>query len=156
MKRKTWMLVVGIILDVAGFGSFLGSQIVVGILFSIAGIALILLYVFIPSKPVQRIPFEFKVAGVSYRNDDGTERQDLIKEIKAGKQVKITISPYQYNGKPAFGVYADGKQLGNVPSDLVDEIQKVYKPGYTVTEYKVLGSGQEAPFGFLVKIQFAA
>lgn len=154
MKSKTWMLIVGIILCFAGFGSFISSQIAVGILFALSGVALILLYVFLPSKPVQRTPFEFKVAGVSYRNDDGTERQDLIKEIKAGKQVKITITPYQYNGKPAFGVYADGKQLGNVPSDLVDEIQKAYKPGYVVTEYKVLGSGKEAPFGFLVKVNF--
>lgn len=154
-KRNTWMLVVGIIVAVAGIGSFASSSVPAGIIFLIMGAALIVLYFVVPRKqkltPMKRF-CEFKVAGVSFSNDKGRDRQAIIKEIKAGKSVQISLKPYQFKGKPAIGVYADGEQLGNVPADTVDEVQSFLK-SYNVTEYKVLGSGKDAPFGFLVRIE---
>ena len=175
MKSQKWMLIVGIIAGVSGIGFLSTAEWLPGILLTLAGAALLVLFFVLPkpepkpkkepkpkeepkpkAAPVQNDgeQFEFKVAGVSYRNDDGTERQDIIKSIKAGRKVRIEIRPYKYNGHPAFGVYADGQQLGSVPSDLVDDITDVWNDRYTVTDYKVLGSGKDAPHGFLIKVKF--
>lgn len=152
-KRNTWMMIVGICVAAFGFFALIGGSTGPGIAFMAIGGVFILLYFLIPKKEKAPKFAEFKVAGVSFSNDDGRERQEIIKEIRAGRQVQIALNPYEFKGKPAIAVFADDEQIGNVPADSVDEIQPALK-SYTVTEYKVLGSGIEAPFGFLVKISY--
>lgn len=101
---------------------------------------------------------EFKVAGVTFKNGRKT-RQALIRAIKFkdppyDKEVVITLERYDFEGRLAIGVYANGEQLGNVPADMTSEVDTAWKGQYTVTYYEVLGSGKEAPFGFRVKILF--
>jgi len=101
---------------------------------------------------------EFKVAGVTFKNGRKT-RQALIRAIKwhdppYDKEVEITLERYDFEGKLAIGVYANGEQLGNVPADLVPEVDAAWQKRYQVLNYEVLGSGQDAPFGFRVKFLF--
>ena len=102
--------------------------------------------------------FEFKVAGVTFKNGKQS-RQRLIRSIKYGDPpfnngVEITIDRYDYEGQVAIAVYANGEQLGSVPAKLVPEIDKAWKKRYLIEHYEVLGSGNTAPFGFRVKILF--
>lgn len=170
MKKYIWMVIVGGILATGSLGAF-SSSVAAGIVMLLLGGGLIALFFIILVKkknapqPAQvdytetlqdlggDDELEFKVAAVSFANDDGRERQDIIREIRAGKEVDITLEEYSYKGRPAIGVYADGEQIGNVPADTVSEVLPVLD-SCTVEDYKVLGSGKEAPFGFLVKISF--
>lgn len=64
--------------------------------------------------------YEYKtcrVAGVSFENDDGSDRQELLKKIRyrgAPYQVDPTIrlEKAQYDGKDAVAVYANENQIG--------------------------------------------
>lgn len=101
---------------------------------------------------------EFRVAGVTFKNGRKA-RQALIRAIKWKDEpfqngVEITFERYQYDGQLAIGVYANGEQLGNVPKDLVEEFDRKWTNRYMIESYKVLGSGQDVPFGFQVKVLF--
>lgn len=58
----------------------------------------------------------YKIAGVTFKNEDGTKRQDILKSLKDNDV--IGVKTYDYNGKTAIGVYTcDGKQIGNIKED---------------------------------------
>ena len=69
----------------------------------------------------------FNIAGVTFKNDDGTKRQDLLKEVLASEgDCDITFEEYEYNGKPAVRIiYDDVHTLGNVPARMVSEFLKI-------------------------------
>ena len=101
---------------------------------------------------------EFKVAGVTFKNGRKT-RQALLRAIKYhdppfDQKVEITFERYEYEGKLAIAVYANGEQLGNVPAELVEEFDKKWTGQYLIESYKVLGSGKDVPFGFRIKVLF--
>lgn len=60
----------------------------------------------------------FNIAGVTFANEDGRNRQDLLKEVLAsGCDGDLTFEEFEYNGKPAVRiVYNDDFILGNVPA----------------------------------------
>lgn len=166
MKKYIWMLIVGGIVTLGSFGLF-SESVFGGIVLLLLGGGLIALFFIILARkkksdeaaqaepaPKIRENISFKVAGVSFSNDDGKSRQDIIKEIKRSKEAYIRLERYEYNGKPAIAVYADGEKIGNVPSDLVDRVNKAWTKSYTLVEMKVLGSGKEAPFGVYLDFLF--
>lgn len=69
----------------------------------------------------------FNIAGVTFKNDDGTKRQDLLKEVLAsGADGDVTFEEYEYNGKPAVRILYDQQHmLGNVPARMVGEFLKI-------------------------------
>lgn len=68
----------------------------------------------------------FRLAGVTYKNDDGTSRQDLLKEVLASDcQGDTAVEDYEYNGKPAVRLLYDGHILGHVPQTVVPEFLKI-------------------------------
>jgi len=66
------------------------------------------------------------VVGVTFKNDDGTSRQALLKKIANGtggfEDPDITFEQYDFQGNPAIGVYVNGKQIGNVPKENVNRV----------------------------------
>lgn len=101
---------------------------------------------------------EFKVAGVTFKNDRKS-RQALLRAMKwkdapFDKAVEITFERYNFEGKLAIGVYANGQQLGNVPADLVPEFDQKWTGRYMIESWEVLGSGKDAPFGCRIKVLF--
>ena len=55
----------------------------------------------------------FRLAGVTYNNDDGSSRQEIIQTLKDG--TIVGLKPYQFNNNLAIGVYTcEGKQIGNI------------------------------------------
>lgn len=65
----------------------------------------------------------FNIAGVTFKNEDGTKRQDLLKEALASEcDGGIIFEEYEYNGKSAVRIlYDDNYMLGNVPARMVNE-----------------------------------
>lgn len=67
------------------------------------------------------------VAGVTFKNDDGISRQNILKDLKArgGYDADLELEEYEYKGKPAIRVLVDGEQIGNVPRSRVSEVSAV-------------------------------
>ena len=67
------------------------------------------------------------VAGVTFKNDDGISRQNILKDLKArgGYDDDLELEEYEYKGKPAIRVLVDGEQIGNIPRSRVGEVSAV-------------------------------
>lgn len=64
-----------------------------------------------------------KVKGVTFRNDDGTDRQTILRHCHAGDQLRFGF--YRYQGAPAYTVVSDWGQLGNLSADLAEELAEM-------------------------------
>ncbi len=105
----------------------------------------------VPSAPAVQVDnsklsiiedFHTKVVGVTFNNDDGTSRQAIIKNCKAGED--IIFKPVPTAEYPdAIGVFNKrGQQLGHLSAELAAEIKNKY--GYnpmSVTVSNITGGG---------------
>lgn len=64
------------------------------------------------------------VKGVTFRNDDGSNRQSILARCHRGDGV-IPIF-YRYNGDPAYAVITDYGQIGVLSADLAQDIHDGY------------------------------
>lgn len=59
--------------------------------------------------------FSMKVSGVTFKNDNGTDRQKLLKNISKDQQLKLV--PYKYLDRDAIYVETlNNEILGNIPA----------------------------------------
>ena len=70
--------------------------------------------------------FHSKVVGVTYENDDGTSRQEILKTCSTGED--IILKPLSVPGHPeAVGVFRkNGQQLGFLSAELASAVRKEY------------------------------
>ena len=99
-----------------------------------------------PASPEESLyeHITFKVKGVTFNNEDGTDRQHILKmldlEKQAGKsEVLFEIERTQYEGKPAFAIYANEKRIGNVPAELCEYLNANYDRIIGFSYSKLLG-----------------
>lgn len=78
---------------------------------------------FIQQHPM-REELRTKVVGVSYANQDGTSRQPIIAGCHSGDPVYLHF--YWYKGNPAYAVYTDGGQIGNLSAELAEYLYTKY------------------------------
>lgn len=78
-----------------------------------------------------------KVAGVSFRNDDWTERQDVIDKCRAGEMLY-----FEHDAENRFSTFATkvlraetNEQLGHVPEYLASHVLEQMEDGYGVIGY---------------------
>lgn len=65
--------------------------------------------------------FSLKVAGVTFKNNDGTDRQKIISKLYVGEELKLF--PYKHEGKNAVYVMTlNNKIAGNIPAENTTEI----------------------------------
>jgi hypothetical protein len=69
-------------------------------------------------KPLlDTVTFPTKIAGVTFRNKDGTKRQDLIKQLNPDEPLILKREPDNPYGDTAIAIYnSSGQQLGYIPS----------------------------------------
>ena len=61
--------------------------------------------------------FRTRIAGVTKRNSDGTDRQALIRKLRRGEELKLVREPHNPYDKYAVAVLrSSGEQLGYVPA----------------------------------------
>ena len=66
-----------------------------------------------------------KIVGVTFKNDDGTSRQDYLSKLNDNEQ--LYLKEYVYKGKPAFHVCNKrGQCLGNLAEDIAQKIKTKY------------------------------
>lgn len=145
-KQGTWKLVVGIIFCISALSSFANGE-EGGFAALVLGVILIGWWYLQNKEAEERakaaaakeaeIDFddfddefltveEFKVAGVTFNNDDGSSRQEILKNIvDNGGSADATFKEYEFNGKPAIAVYADGKCIGSIPRGSAKEVRSL-------------------------------
>lgn len=65
-----------------------------------------------PKEPIQ-CHSVFKLAGVTFENEDGTSRQKILKSLKEHDDLKV--EKYKYNGEDAIKVLTlDNQCIGNI------------------------------------------
>ena len=73
---------------------------------------------------------KFKIAGVTFDNRQENLKQ-LYSDILSKKQIKVGIRKYLYKGNPAFKIFANGLDIGNIPQKYVfffNGTNQVFKP----------------------------
>lgn len=74
-----------------------------------------------------------KVAGVTFPNDDGSERQAIIRRCKSGERLKLLHEPdNEYSEFAIQVVRENGEQLGHAPEYLAEQICQELESGYQV------------------------
>lgn len=67
-----------------------------------------------------------KLVGVTFKNDDGSSRQSILKEFAAsGKTNDVELEIYDYQGEPAIRAKWEGLCCGNIPKTKVKDILAV-------------------------------
>jgi hypothetical protein len=74
-----------------------------------------------------------KVAGVTFPNDDGSERQEIIRRCKVGEHLILRHDANsQYSAFATQVLRTNGEQLGHAPEYLADRICQEVEAGYKV------------------------
>lgn len=92
----------------------------------------------------------FKVAGVTFDNEDGTSRQDILRHLKfydspyadAEEEYDTEIEETTFDGDPALAVFVNGYQVGFVPAKIVPKVQKAMTClAFSVDSTTITGGG---------------
>lgn len=70
--------------------------------------------------------FSEKVKGVTFCNDDGSSRQEILSCCYAGQ--RIWFRRYTHEGNPAFAVVTDYGEIGNLPNELAESLDYSFGP----------------------------
>lgn len=104
---------------------------------------------------------DINLAGTTFKNEDGTERQKLLAEMKNASDVELTVEKGTWQKAPGVekacaGVLWEGKTIGFVPQGTVDAMIEKYKnPEYEATLKEVVGGG-DVNYGCNVELGIVA
>lgn len=101
--------------------------------------------------PAPKPEFEFvqiKVSGVTFKNEKGASRQTILRKIKFNDKpfdeyIELELRQYEYDGSPAYGVYANNLQIGNIPADMVQFVSDNWKRLDSISAIDVYGGGHD-------------
>lgn len=93
-----------------------------------------------------------RVVGVSFTNDDGTSRQEILSGLSVGEAMLLKY--FEYEGKPAYAVTtALGEQIGNLPQDLSSDIYERYRDNYMTAQIDSITGGDDGlKYGCVIDI----
>ena len=89
-----------------------------------------------------------KVAGVTFPNDDGSERQAIIRRCKSGERLILRHEPDNEYSEFAIQVLREnGEQLGHAPEYLAERICQEFESGYQAVGFlkSVTGGTPDKP-----------
>ena len=90
------------------------------------------------SKIVETI--RTKIVGVTFDNEDGENRQDILSKMSGDED--ITVEKYTYNGEPAAYIKWGDKIIGNLSADLAKDLAGKYpKARYAAEILEISGGG---------------
>jgi len=105
----------------------------------------------------------FNVAGVTFDNEDGENRQIIIYKIKYAKppfqdsaNLAAEINKVSYNGELAYEVRVNGVLVGYVPREKIKEVQEAIKhQDAAISALDVCGGSGGYSYGLLVVIKYS-
>lgn len=94
----------------------------------------------------------FRVAGTSFRNEDGTARQDILRGLKfgdapysSGSDPDVDIEETTYDGELALAVTVNGFLIGFVPKSSISKVKAALDSfAWTADACRVIGGGNSA------------
>lgn len=107
-------------------------------------------------------PYEYckyRIVGTSFKNDDGTSRQDIIRDIDCRwnpfhAKAEIRLEKYVYEGEDAIRVLANGRQIGHISrEDAKYSVLPQWDRYAGVSDYSILGGGH-LKYGVSIEIMF--
>ena len=106
--------------------------------------------------------FEFlsvKVAGVTFKNGRKS-RQTILRKIHFKDEpfdngtMELTLQREEWEGKPAFGVYVNGDQIGNIPAEHTDYVNDNFSRLDGIVNIEVYGGGDGQNYGAEITLRF--
>lgn len=105
-----------------------------------------------PTETPSTAAYEFvtvKLAGVTFKNDDGTERQPILRALKFhdapyDTEIDVSIKEYQFNNERAYGVYLNDVQIGNIPRHLIQFVYDNFQRIESISNITAYGGGRDA------------
>jgi hypothetical protein len=97
----------------------------------------------------------FDVVGESFKNDDGTSRQEIIKKY-ARESEPVHLKFYDYKGSIACGVFLDDafkRQIGNISRNEVADVYELATGGMTMDPHIYsIATGPKGLYGVQLEI----
>jgi len=97
--------------------------------------------------------FSFRVAGTTFSNEDGENRQDILRHLKFGdapwaddpEDLLATFEETSIDGRQAFAVLVNGYQVGFVPKSMVPRVAAAREHVATcfVSSVRIIGGGTD-------------
>lgn len=81
-----------------------------------------------PKKEIvpMRCHAEYRIAGTTFKNEDGTDRQEILKNMKECEHVKVI--KYIYENQIAFKIVnCRMEQIGNIKKEDVPYVDNIYQ-----------------------------
>ena len=97
----------------------------------------------VAADPIHHITF--RVAGVTFENEDGTSRQNILSNLKfvPEEDLDVTFTETTYDGAPAIEVHINGDQVGYVPKAKISTMQEALASfAWTIEDVRILGGGR--------------
>lgn len=100
----------------------------------------------------------FKVVGVTFKNGRRS-RQTILRQIRFqdppyDAEPEIRIERYEYEGEPAFSVWANEEQVGNIGRDDIPQLLSLWDSYDSVTDFSVYGGGEGRSYGMQITVRF--
>lgn len=139
--KKVWILwIIAAVLLIGGIGVMADGNVASGIVAIIAAAVLGFLGYRAykrkdePAKqaeqPAAARCFRTKAAGVTFDNEDGTSRQDILRacpknDIDDYETVNGSVELIEYRGEPAFRIFIGRDCIGSIPKDDMPKMLKI-------------------------------
>lgn len=100
-----------------------------------------------------------KVAGVTFKNGRKS-RQTILRKIYFKDEpfdkgdMELSVQRGEWEGKPAFGVYVNGEQIGSIPAEHVPFLEERFSRFDGITNIEVYGGGDGHNYGAEVILRF--
>jgi IMP cyclohydrolase len=100
------------------------------------------------ATPVPEYEFvQIKISGVTFKNENGSSRQSILRKINFqdepfNEYVEVELRSYEYDNAPAYAVYANNLQIGNVPADKVQFVSDNFQRLDSISAINVYGGGR--------------
>ena len=91
-----------------------------------------------------------KVKGVTFDNEDGTNRQDILGRVF--EHDRLEIEKYTYKGAPAAYVKCNGEIIGNLSAELAESLAERYPDAEYEARITELTGGGERTIGCNIEI----
>ena len=75
-----------------------------------------------------------------------------VKELP--RDMELTLQREEWEGAPAFGVYVNGEQIGNIPAEYVSYVQENFSRCEGITNIEVYGGGEGRNYGAEIILRF--
>ena len=106
-------------------------------------------------NPLHAFCREYNVVGESFDNDDGTYRQDILRDFAQGERgffkALASIDEFDYQGERALAVKINDQQIGCIARKDLSDVFRDLKTADEI-RLKVVGGGDQDLYGAMVTL----